>query len=238
MRTIFVNNNPINIHDESSIGMSLSGGADSALLLYILMSNTTQHIHIYSMFSDVRRPAMESHVDAIVETCARLTGHTNFTYRKEPVHKQSPEMLFDLLTSKFDSKEIDIAYVGLTKFPPYNVWKDFPDQQPEWHNKFRTDETVRPLYGISIPIEKDTDIRYLTKDMQPTNKKAISIDNRAYVPFVNLNKKDIAGMYKFLGIEKDLFVKTRSCETPSHFPGHCGKCWWCHERMWAFNYLE
>ncbi len=94
------------------------------------------------------------------------------------------------------------------------------------------------MYGVSIPIDENTDQTLITVDTLPTNKKEISVDTRVYVPFANLNKKNIAGIYKELGVEKSLFIKTRSCETEDHYPGHCGKCWWCHERLWAFGYLE
>jgi hypothetical protein len=238
MKTVTVNGTPITIYDDRPVGISLSGGADSAILLYVLMTHIEQPLSIYTMFAPERRDAMEVHVDMIVDTCAKLTGKTNYTYHKDFVHRQSPEMLFNLMTSKLDSQEVDILYAGLTKFPPYSVWKDFPGQQPDWHNKFRSDEVDRPLYGVSIPIDENTDQTLITVDTLPTNKKEISVDTRVYVPFANLNKKNIAGIYKELGVEKSLFIKTRSCETEDHYPGHCGKCWWCHERLWAFGYLE
>jgi len=40
-----------------------------------------------------------------------------------------------------------------------------------------------------------------------------------------------------------LFPVTRSCEWNEHVVGedpgmeHCGNCWWCHERKWAFGRL-
>jgi len=237
MRTIYVNGNPIILYEDRSVGVSVSGGADSALLLYILMKNLKQHLHIYTMFAPERRPAMECHVDMIVETCSRLTGNKNFSYIKDTVVLQRPQSLFDLYRKKLDIREVDLIYVGLTKFPPYKVWKDFPDQQPDWHNKFRSDEIEKSLYGISIPMDENTDQRFIVVDIN-IRADDVSIDDRAYVPFVNLNKKDIAEMYRFLDIEKELFVKTRSCENHLHLGTHCGNCWWCHERLWAFGYLE
>ena len=237
MNTLSINNNPLILYQDRKIGVSVSGGADSAILLYILMKHLTQHIDIFTMFAPERRPAMEHHVDMIVETCSRLTGNNNFSYHKDMVTIQRPQSLFDLFRTKLNSDQVDLIYVGLTKFPPYEVWKNFPDQQPDWHNKFRSDELEKPLYGIDIPIDENTDQRFLVVD--PKIKAIeVSIDERAYVPFVNLNKKDIAKMYRLFGVEKELYVKTRSCENHLHLGKHCGKCWWCHERMWAFGYLE
>jgi 7-cyano-7-deazaguanine synthase in queuosine biosynthesis len=62
-------------------------------------------------------------------------------------------------------------------------------------------------------------------------------NRRLYYPFSNTNKKGIAKLYKELDIE-DLYSYTRSCESKTLLSGHCGKCWWCKERIWAFGKLE
>jgi hypothetical protein len=210
-------------------GVCVSGGADSALLLYILMSNTKHHLHVYTFISPERREAIESHVDATVETCARLTGKTDYTYHKQYVDSQLPDVMLPLFKSKFANDSIGMLYLGLTKFPPKEVWKQFEQQQPEWHNGFRDDEVVHPLYGMTLPSGSESFDPSVTQ---------VSIDERVYKPFVNLNKKDIAAMYRILSVEEQLFKVTRSCETPEHVGSHCGKCWWCDERKWAFGYLE
>lgn len=220
MKTITVNGYSMNIYDDAPIGISLSGGADSALIFYMLMANTSQHIHVYSMFAPERREAMEPHVDAIVETVSALTGNTNYTYHKHPVDAQSPGSLFQMLTEKLDSNEVKVMYVGLTKFPPDEVYEQFEEKQPDWHIAFRNEHETRPLFGITIPITGET------------------VDDRVYVPFVNLNKKDLASMYAALDIIETVFTKTRSCEDEHHIGSHCNDCWWCDERKWAFGRLE
>ena len=47
MNTIKINNLDIDIHD-GPIGISLSGGADSSLLFYILMKYASGPIHVFS----------------------------------------------------------------------------------------------------------------------------------------------------------------------------------------------
>lgn len=238
MRTVNIAGHEIVIHDDKKIGISLSGGADSAILLYILMANVKDHIHIYTMFSPERRSAMEPHVDMIVDVCSKLTNNKKYTLHKIPVIKQRPETLFTMLKTALDENEIDIAYTGLSKFPPKDVWINFPDQQPNWHNEARDSKIIKPLYGIKIPINKNTDTELIVVGHINPEVTELSIDERAYSPFVNLDKKQIAGIYKELNVEKELFPVTRSCETEKHPNKHCGKCWWCHERIWAFGYLE
>jgi len=235
MKTIKINNYELDIYNDNPVGISLSGGADSALLLYILMLNITQHIHIYTIMAPDRREAGEIHTDRVVETCSRLTGNTNFTYHKDIVIDQLPDEMFRVLTHNMNRDNIEILYFGLTKFPHREVYDQFLEKQPEWHIEFRDDSIVRPLYGINIPLgEHKPNLVFPERYIEETE---VVLDNRVYIPFVNLNKKDIAAMYAELGIV-EVFLASRSCEDATHIGSHCGKCWWCDERKWAFGYLE
>lgn len=57
-----------------------------------------------------------------------------------------------------------------------------------------------------------------------------------YYPFTNYTKQKIAEIYKHENI-LELFKLTRSCESPNSPDAHCGVCWWCKEREWAFGSL-
>ena len=229
----------IGIYKDGPIGVGISGGADSAVLLYILMSNVSHTIHIYNMWTTKRKNVFGKHVDSVVETCSRLTGNTNYVVHKfqsEP--DESIEFYFNMLTQALDKKEIDIVYLGITSFPPKEVFLKFPSQQPDWHNDFRSSEIEHPLFGLDIPLENAVDFGEscpLTIDGKPTDKLALDI--RAYIPLFNHNKKDIAKLYKHYDLEKTLLPVTRSCENDNHPEGHCGSCWWCNERLWAFGEL-
>ena len=64
-------------------------------------------------------------------------------------------------------------------------------------------------------------------------------------PFTNIDKKAIYELYSIHGIVDELFPLTRSCENEAKGQQmlgggpeeHCGKCWWCLERQWAFGRL-
>jgi hypothetical protein len=238
MQTVRICNYELDIYDAGPVGISVSGGADSALLLYIVMSHVKQHLHIYTVISPERREAMEVHVDRVVETCSRLTDNTNFTYHKDFVVDQRADIMFPTLEHNLNRDNIGLLYFGLTKFPPREVYEQFLDKQPSWHTEFRDDLKVQPLYGITIPIRNKDDLPHISADPATANKTELVLDKRVYKPFVNLNKKDIAAMYNELGIVDSVFVASRSCEDPTHLGTHCGKCWWCDERKWAFGFLE
>jgi len=209
---------PIGLHKDGPVGVGISGGADSAVLLYILMSNINQPIHIYNMWSNYRKSAFKKSVDSVIETCSRLTGNTNYVVHKMQIEPdESVEFYFEMLTAALDKKEVDIVYLGITNFPPAEVYLEFEQQQQNWHNKFRSDQVEHPVFGLTI--------------------EHLNLDDRAYVPFRNYNKKDIARVYRSLDLEHLLLPVTRSCEDDDHRDSHCGKCWWCQERIWAFGSL-
>lgn len=239
MNVINVDRYSLELDETMKIGMSLSGGADSAILLYILMKNLkNRHLKIYSLLAHDRKTAMEHHVDKIVETCSELTGNTNFTLHKTYKENQIVDTLFDYWKEILNNNEVDVMYVGLTKFPPNDVYEQFEEKQPNWHVELRHENTERPLRGIEIPVRADTNTEFLIADQSKLSAPSISIDERVYAPFANLNKKDIASMYESLSVTDILFPVTRSCEDPTHLGSHCGVCWWCNEREWAFGRLE
>lgn len=62
--------------------------------------------------------------------------------------------------------------------------------------------------------------------------------DKIYIPFINKDKKELAELYKEHNLTDSLFPITRSCvEVTSNFDKHCGECWWCKERLWAFGKL-
>ena len=52
-------------------------------------------------------------------------------------------------------------------------------------------------------------------------------------PYSKLTKRDIALKYYEYGIHNKLFPLTFSCIVNTDV--HCGKCWWCQERLWGFG---
>ena len=73
-------------------------------------------------------------------------------------------------------------------------------------------------------------------------------------PFRNMNKKEVAGLVKELGLDKTLFPVTETCETEIFVypnmtrdfnmsytnPGAepCKRCWPCREKYWAYGLYD
>jgi hypothetical protein len=216
----------IGIYDSGPVGILVSGGADSAILLYTLMkyiSNNT--IHIYTTINTIIIKEQEPAFDNVISTCSRLTGNTNFV-----IHKRVADIEFDgsadyfkMCNDAIDSREIDILYKGVTVFPDHEIWKDWETGLDFQENyDMRPPGVIQSFWGIQGTFD---DVTY-------------TIGNRLYKPWVNKNKQDIAAIYRELGVEKELYPVSRSCETYPPEGQHCGRCWWCRERIWGFGYLQ
>lgn len=198
----------VDIHD-GPIGISLSGGVDSSLLLYILMSNSDNPIHIFTCAVDNKNRSTIRSSTNVVNTLINKTNNYNvfhhFHYVKEVT---TLEILFKQQLQFLKNQTINMLYTAITNNPPLDVQNDFKSLSTE-------NEERHPL------IQKDV----YEKDIL------------VYKPFVNINKKAIAKLYKELNLIEDLLPVTRSCESLELSEGHCGECWWCEERNWAFRVL-
>lgn len=60
-----------------------------------------------------------------------------------------------------------------------------------------------------------------------------------YQPYANIDKKFVAGVYNENNLIETLFPLTRSCvgtaRQTDNFTRECHKCFWCYEKAWAFD---
>ena len=207
----------LDIYD-GNIGIMVSGGADSAILLYYLMKHTTDKIHIYSQGSNLKYRRNAIIAPRVVEKCIELTGNINVVHHISYTQVATDSSMIDAPESAVKSGLVNIVYDGTTMNPPNDISRAFvPD--------FDFDLTRRDS-GDNELFHSDGDF---------------------YMPWANTNKKGIAEMYRDENLIDSLLPVTRSCEwdpTCEYFNdnnitdpglGHCGECWWCKEREWAFK---
>lgn len=62
---------------------------------------------------------------------------------------------------------------------------------------------------------------------------------KLYQPLMNVDKKFVAGVYKDHKLMDTLYPFTSSCvgseRDTEYFTKGCGKCFWCNEKKWAFE---
>jgi hypothetical protein len=204
-----VNVGPYNIDIHQHPGIACSGGADSAILLYILMKYSTNPIRVYSLASKekFRSAARVSH--DVISKCMDLTGRSDVYHYVLYTDKQNNQLLFDQPQKDLAARKINILYTGLTLIPSSDVLATFNNSVDDFVKTERDPSTVHQLYNGPY-----------------------------YSPFANINKQQIKELYDMLEVTEELFPITRSCESLTQSTGHCGECWWCEERRWAFGRLE
>lgn len=210
MKTINIKDYQINIYD-GSVGVSLSGGADSAILSYILMSHYTHPIHFFTVASKEKNLITVKHSTNVIKKCIELTGNSNVFHHITYVEKQKRDAFFHFLIESKENLNLDIMHTSTTNVPETSI-----------------------LNSFSMQLSADL----LTRRSPYIKKPLLSHNNKIYHPFANLNKKDIKSLYENLNVLEELFPLTRSCESTSEFNKHCQSCWWCQERFWAFGRFE
>lgn len=210
MKQIFLNDKvTIDIVD-GPIGLIASGGADSSLLMYILMKEHKDPLHIFTCSSNFKGRANAVIVPQVIERCIQLTNNINVIHHGFYVELQDKINLFEYPFKVLSEEKINVLYTGLTANPPHDVVHSFRD----------------------INIEND--------ERDPTViRNTWAYNNKIHIPFTNVDKKVIADLYKELGLLESLFPITRSCEKVGEieYYDHCGECWWCEERKWGFGLL-
>jgi hypothetical protein len=113
---------------------------------------------------------------------------------------------------------------GMTANPPVNVRMAFADRMKKYHptRNFGPFEVDRVQGEIRRDVHDKPELKY-----------------NVYQPFLNVNKRFVAGVFKENNLMDDLYPITRSCVGGSwqtnNFTEWCWQCFWCYEKDWAFN---
>ena len=202
------------------IGVRCSGGADSAILLYMLndlLADRDVEINVITCSNDEKhrwngRRAADV-INYVVDRTNINRFNTHFSYYR-PI--QNPVLFDEFEVDLFERGMIDCVVSGVTALP-------------------EPGSTVQNSAGETVDL-CSTGPEYRLNRNKPT------WINAYYTPFVNVDKRFVAAMYRVYGAD-ELLQLTRSCEelpsTGSYDPEFenqtCGNCWWCLERAWAFG---
>jgi len=210
--TLIIDDVTIPYSKYNTISISCSGGADSSLLLYILMKYK-QHgtIHVHTLASNLKGRLTAKTSTNVIEKCIQLTGYDKIIHHTSYVDKQDSKKMFDNLALQKEITGSNIMYSAVTANPPKDIADSFCGEN-------------------NNPLQLDRD---------PTIQRPIFILDTFCAPFTNINKKRIKALYDHLDLTESLFPLTRSCEGLSsetnNFTKDCEDCWWCLERKWAFG---
>lgn len=208
---MILNISDVEICIKENAGLSLSGGADSAILAYILLKYSKNKIHFFTTASLQKEIITVKHSSIVLKKCAELTNNFNFEHHISYVREQNRDEFFKNLLSKVENNIVDIVYTATTEIPPVDEAMRFTEKLPIDILMRRNPKIIKPIL---------------------THK------GKLYHPLININKKKIKDLYIRENVLDELFPLTRSCESEVEYSKHCGNCWWCQERHWAFDKLE
>jgi hypothetical protein len=212
------------------IGISISGGADSALLSYLICSNTNAEIHFTNQI--------------------RL-------WKTRPWQEHVANRVIDWFKQHFDNKfyvhqnlipsELEWGDKGPTIVDEYGKLKSGNQIILRSHNEYIAHKyQLDALYG-GINKNPDIEIKGALSDRDEGHIPPYFVHEGISIchPFVHTRKDWIVEQYYENQIE-DLLELTRSCEgefedityknyIPGQYVPTCGNCFWCKEREWAIE---
>lgn len=220
----------INIPDTyKSVCVNMSGGADSAILCFVIAK------YIQDYRSDIR-----------------LSVATQNEANKNYYMGKNTREIIDFIIKELDFKNFDTHYIYYSKKQSRELSDNFINKMLSNNiiDLFIGGTTMPPLCEGPALVkvdDKEVDIKKLSNGKLTYNERVSkniwNSEKTMYKPFVKIDKSFIADLYNLYNLQDTLFPKTKSCTTlaTSHmFLGdfdHCGKCWWCLERKWAFGKL-
>jgi 7-cyano-7-deazaguanine synthase in queuosine biosynthesis len=212
------------LQPDAPIGVMTSGGADSSLLVALLMKYHRYPIHVISVAHNTTSYTEPRHALKVLTHCVGKFERRDVSFYSHYVDDKKP---WNVVPHEYVDQRVEYLYWGFTKQPPEGAFTEFDDTNVAATNGFDD--------GITKPLEwespRATHVLFGDKMLEePGNYKIIT-------PFINVNKKTIAELYRQEDLE-EIYPMTRSCESLTLKEGHCGKCWWCKEREWAFGYID
>lgn len=220
----------INIPDTyKSVCVNMSGGADSAILFFVI----AKYIQDY-------RPDI------------RLSVATQNEANKNYYMGKNTREIIDFVIKELDFKNFDTHYIYYSDKQSRELSDNFIDKMLSSNiiDLFIGGTTMPPLCEGPALVEidgKEVDIKELSNAQltydERVSKPIWNSKKTMYKPFVKIDKSFIVDIYNLYNLQDTMFPKTKSCTTlaTNHmFVGdfdHCGQCWWCLERKWAFGKL-
>ena len=218
------------------IAISLSGGADSALLTHLLcgIADNTTAIHIINHVRMWKtRPWQQHDVNVVYDWLVKK--HNNKTFIRH---------------NNFIAPDIEYGITGPILTDEYGKKVSGDNIQQRAYAEFVCDKYDIPAYYNAVTRNPKQVKGMSERDIEPTeaNQHLVimkHMNRYACHPFRFTDKSWIVKQYKELGII-ELFKRTRSCEgefeeinyttyTPGQHVPTCGECFWCKEREWAIE---
>lgn len=223
--------------NKKNIAVRLSGGPDSSIIYYAVCDfykdKPGVSIYPYTMSTPLR-PHSGRKAEKVVEVVTELTGvpptkHYVVWNEKHNTGNSREVNSFeytkgqdDLFDEIIKAHPIDIHYTGLSTNCPI-------------------DELEEAIHAYNLPDESYRTLRSRDDSRDVPTEEPLSEINGLVMcmPFARYDKRQVRKEFDRYGVVDTLFPHTWSCEHNSQLhlldPVHCGKCYFCIERIYAFG---
>ena len=222
-----------------NVAISVSGGADSALLAYMVCELAKEHSITVHIINHVRmwktRPWQQHDADKVYNWLSQKFYHTTFNRHTNFI---APDIEYGNIGPKLTDeygKQVSGDNIQQRAYAEFVCHKYNIDA---YYNAVTRNPRLAAFNGM---LERDIERNEANKHLE----YMIHMGRVASHPFRFVDKSWVLTHYKKLEI-LDLFDITRSCEgefegidyttykSGQHVPT-CGKCFWCEEREWAIK---
>ena len=237
------------IPDVSILGLWLSGGIDSSLLLYLLSKiiqdnkldikiqpaticlhdiNLDERSNMSKKF-DLSLAMIENYITARTITpniCNAVTKilNTNCIF---PLKKYFPTTFVWKEYENIEKENLknniwEVLYSGRNANPPEEVYGG----KDKWPNLTRT-------HQVNPSINQET--FWKMRDREVVQDEVLD-NGKLMIPFANIDKKFVADLYEQFNLLNILLPITKSCSfVPLSESVGCGKCFHCYEKYYGFG---
>ena len=222
-----------------NVAISVSGGADSALLAYIVCSLAKEHGTTIHIVNHIRmwktRPWQQYDGERVYNWLFQRFYHTKFVRHVNLI-----------------APDVEYGNMGPTIKDEYGKMVSGDNAQQRAYAEFVCHKhNIDAYYNAVTRNPKTIELGGMKeRDIDPTNDnmhltEMIHMGRKVLHPFRFIDKSEIIKKYKDLDL-LELFNITRSCEgefegidyttyKSGQYVPTCGKCFWCKEREWAIE---
>ena len=237
-----------------NIGVKLSGGADSSILYYAVCNyfKDRTDVNIYPMTLDTEfKPWYSEGAKKIIDKVTQLTGKSPAKHiiKYSNKHKDRDTVNFyieeqvEMTRNTIKQYRLDVVYSGLTSNPSKE------DISEAVIKKYGDDKITNIALGYIKGADPKRELgSEVYENVSVSNGKISNSKFSNIRPFIHADKKLVYDVYKYFGMLEELYPLTYSCETryqehrfnikEQHDWKHCGYCFFCAERLYAFGKLE
>jgi tRNA(Ile)-lysidine synthase TilS/MesJ len=224
-----------------NVAIAVSGGADSALLAYLVCEQAKEHNTTIHIINHIRcwktKPWQQDNADTVFNWLFQRFYHTTF---KQHTNFIAPDLEYGSVGPNLIDeygKQVSGDNIQSRAYAEYICKKHNIDA-------FYNGVTRNPRLAVVNGMRE--------RNIEPTadNKHLEEMEHMGFMvyhPFRFTDKSEIVKIYNELNL-MDLFEITRSCEgeitgtdytnyTPGQYVPVCGECFWCKEREWAISVL-